>query len=201
MIFASEDPVLLFGLYPYLVLGTEWRSLALRILFYYLAFILTYFLELSDDPCLWGSCFIIWPSSLVLGTEQWSLALKILFCLAFVLISLTPLKFDVCFTWNCLSCSLVVLLTEGSVADWGADNLNWVSFGEWDGYCFSISNRKYHFEMLGECAQDLRLVVPLKFQVLWCVNVVLIGTWLSLFGQNCGSCTALKIDTVSCSGM
>jgi hypothetical protein len=30
--------------------------------------------------------------------------------------------------------------------------------------------------------------------------VVLIGTWLSLFGQSCGSCT-LKIDTVSCSEM
>jgi hypothetical protein len=30
---------------------------------------------------------------------------------------------------------------------------------------------------------------------------VLIGTWLPLFGQSYGSCTALTLDTVSCSDM
>jgi len=30
-------------------------------------------------------------------------------------------------------------------------------------------------------------------------NAVVIGTWLPLFGQSCGSCTTLKLDTVSCS--
>ena len=31
-------------------------------------------------------------------------------------------------------------------------------------------------------------------------DVVLIGTWLPLFGQSCGSCT-MKLDTVSCYDM
>jgi hypothetical protein len=30
-------------------------------------------------------------------------------------------------------------------------------------------------------------------------NVVLVGTWLPLFGESFGSCTTLNIDTVSCS--
>jgi hypothetical protein len=32
-------------------------------------------------------------------------------------------------------------------------------------------------------------------------SIGVIGMWLPLFGQSCGSCTILKIDTVSCCDM
>jgi len=133
-------------------------------------------------------------------TEQWSFFRKILYYyLAFILSSGNwamnlvsqnpvllfhlhphfphPLKFDVFSTWNSYSCSSQA---DGSVANWGVDSLNWLSVGKWDGFCFSISNREYHFEMVAECTEDLRVVVALKVQVLLCVTCWLVRDYRCL---------------------
>ena len=52
--------------------------------------------------------------------------------------------------------------------------------------------------MVGECTQDLSLVAALNVPSVAVCNVVLIGTWLPLFGHSCCSCTTLKLHTVSC---